>query len=73
LNHISGRVLQKSDYIEIIEGPHQAKEDSKEKIKEPWATLDEGKASKSEIERVPSRLPSNPPCTQEKDQQKEED
>jgi len=38
--------LQKSDYIEIIEGPHPAEEDSKEKIREPWAALDEEKASK---------------------------
>ena len=73
LHHSSGRVLQKRDYIERIEGPHLAKEDSKEEIKEPWATLDEEKTSKSEIERVPSWLPSNPPCIQEKDYQKEED
>ena len=65
--------MQKSDYIESIEGPHPAKEDSKEEIKEPWAALDEEKASKLEIERVPSWLPSNLPCIQEKDQQKEED
>jgi len=69
----SGRALQKRDYLEIIEGPHPEKQDSKEEIKEPWATLDEEKRSKSEIERVPSWLSSNPPCTQEKDQQKEED
>ena len=68
----SGRVLQNRDYIDNIEGPKE-KEDSKEEIKEPWAALDEEKRSESEIERVPSWLPSNPPCTQEKDQQKEED
>ena len=72
LHHSSGRVLQKRDYIDNIEGP-KAKEDSKENIKEPWAALDEEKASKSGIERVPSWLPSNLPCIQEKDQQKEED
>jgi len=73
VHHSSGRVLQKSDYVESNEGPYPAEEDSKEKIREPWVALDEEKASKSEIERVPSWLPSNPPCTQEKDQQKEED
>jgi len=73
VHHSSGRVLQKSDYIESIEGPHPAEEDSKEKIREPWAALDEEKVSKSEIERVPSWLPSNLPCIQEKDQKKEED
>jgi len=41
LHHSSGRVLQKRDYIESIEGPHQAKEDSEDEIKEPWALLDE--------------------------------
>ena len=73
LHHSSGRVLQKRDYIDIIEGPHPTEEDSKEKIKEPWATLDEEKTSESELERAPSWLPSNPPCIQEKTQQKEED
>ena len=63
--------MQNRDYS--IEGLHLAKEDSKEEIKEPWAALDEEKTSESEIERVPSWLPSNPPCTQEKNQQKEED
>jgi len=63
----SGRVLQNRDYIVNIEGPKE-KEDSKEEINEPWAALDEEKRSESEIERVPSWLPSNPPCTQEKDQ-----
>ena len=72
LHHSSGRVLQKSDYIESIGGPKE-KEDSEEEIKEPWAALDEEKRLESEIERVPSWLPSNPPCTQEKDKQKEED
>jgi len=73
LHYSSGRALQKRDHIESIEGSHLAKEDSKEEIKEPWGALDEEKRSKSEIERVPSWLSSNPPCTQEKDQQKEED
>lgn len=72
LHHSSGRVLQKSDYIESIKGP-KAKEGSKEEIKEPWVALDKEKASKSEIERVPSWLPSNLSCIQEKDQHKEED
>jgi len=65
--------LQKRDYIESIEGPHSVKEDSKEGIKGPWAALDEENTSKSEIERAPSWLPSNPPCIQENNQQKEED
>ena len=73
LHHSSGRVLQKRDYLESIEGPHPAKEDSKEEIKEPWAALDEEKRPKSEIERDPSWLPSNLPCTQEEGQQNEED
>ena len=30
LHHSSARVLQNRDYIDSIEGPHQAKEDSKE-------------------------------------------
>jgi len=41
--------LQKRDYIDIIEGPHPKEADSKEKIKKPWATLDEKKTSKSKI------------------------
>ena len=69
LHHSSGRVLQKRNYLESIEGPHPTKEDSKDEIKEPWAALDEEKTSKSEIERVPSWLPSNLPCIQEKTQQ----
>ena len=73
LHHSSGKALQKRDHLEGIEGSPPAKEDSKEEIKEPWAALDEEKRSKSEIERVPSWLPSNLPCIQEKDQQKEED
>jgi len=64
--------LQKRDDIDNIEGP-KVKEDSKEEIKEPWAALDEEKRSKSEIEEASSWLPSNPPCIQEKYQQKEED
>ena len=58
----SGRVLQKRESSDNIEGP-KAKEDSKEEIKEPWAALDEEKRYKSEIERDPSWLPSNLPCT----------
>ena len=69
----SGKALQKRDHLEIIEGSHPAKEDSKEEIKEPWAALDEEKRSESEIQKASSWSPSNPPCTQEKDQQKEED
>jgi len=66
-------VLQNKDYIDIIEGPHPTDEYAKEKIKQPWAALDEEKTSELEIERAPSWLPSNPPCSQEKNQQKEED
>jgi hypothetical protein len=69
----SGKALKKRDHFESIEGSHPAKEDSKEETKEPWAALDEEKRSKSEIERDPSWLPSNLPCTQEEGQQKEED
>jgi len=35
--------LQKNDSLDAIEGQHAKKEDSKEKIKEPWAALDEEK------------------------------
>jgi len=73
LHHSLGRALHKRDRLESIEGSHLAKENSREEIKEPWAALDEEKASKSEIKRVPSWLPSNLPCIQEKDQQEEED
>jgi len=45
--------LQKKDYIESIEGPHHAKEDSEEEIKEPWALLDEEKTSEAEIKKDP--------------------
>ena len=45
----------------------------KEKIKESWDALDEEQTIKSEIEKAPSWLPLNPPCIQEKNQQKEED
>jgi len=62
--------LQERDYIDIIEGPHPAEEGAKEEIKAPWAALDEEKTSESEIERAPSWLPSNPPCSQEKNQRK---
>jgi len=62
IHHSSGRVLEKRDYIDSTEGSHPAKEDSREEIKEPWATLDEEKRSESEIKKVPSWLPSNPPC-----------
>ena len=65
--------MKKRDSLGIIEGQHTEEEDSKEKIKEPWATFGEEKTSKSEIERATSWLPSNPPCIQEKNQQKEED
>jgi len=41
IHHSSRRLLQKRDYIDIIEGPHPEKEDSKEKTKEPWVALDE--------------------------------
>jgi len=73
LHHSSGRVLQKKDYLESIEGPHPAKEDSKEEIKGPWAALDEEKTSESKIGCASSWLPSNPPCIQERNHQKEED
>jgi len=69
LHHSLGKELKKGDYLESIKGPHPVKEDSKEEIKEPWATLDEEKTSELEIERAPSWLPSNPPCIQEKNQQ----
>ena len=71
LHHSLGRVLQSRDYIDNIEGP-KAKEDSKEEIKPPWAALDEEKTSEAEIKKAPSWLPSNPPCSQEKNQQKGE-
>ena len=65
--------MQKRDHLESIEGSPPPKEDSKEEIKEPWVALDEEKRSESEIKKASSWLPSNLPCIQEKDQQKEED
>ena len=65
--------LQKNDSLDAIEGQHAEKEDSKEKIKEPWFAIDQEHTSKLEIEKAPSWLPSKPPCIQEKNQQKEED
>ena len=47
-------------------------EDSNKKNTEPWVAIDEEQTSKSEIERTPSWLPSNPPCIQKNNQQKEE-
>jgi len=44
LHHSSGRILQNRGYIGNIEGPKE-KEDLEENIKEPWAALDEEKAS----------------------------
>jgi len=38
LHHSSVRVLQNRDYIDNIKGSKE-KEDLKEKIKEPWASL----------------------------------
>jgi len=61
----SGRVLQKRYYLDVIEGPHREEEHTNEKIKEPWAALDEEQTLKSEIEKASSWLPSNPPCIQE--------
>ena len=69
----SGRVLQKIDFLDIIEGPHLEEEDSNENTTESWVALDEEKTSKLEIEKAPSWLPSNPTSIQEKNQQKEED
>jgi len=65
--------LQKSDHLDIIEGEHPKEEDSNKKTTKPWAAIDEEHTSKLEIERIPSWLPSNPPCIQENNQQKEED
>ena len=73
IHHSSGRVLQKRDYLDIIEGSHPEEEDSNEKTKESWAALDEEKTSKLEIEKAPLWLSSNPPCIQENNQKKEED
>ena len=61
------------DNFSFVGTSRKEKQDSKEEIKEPWATLDEENRSESKIERVSSWLPSNLPCIQEKDQQKEED
>ena len=62
----SRRVLQKRDYLYIIEGPHLGEEYFNEKTTESWVALDEEQTSKSDVERAPSFLPSNPPCIQEK-------
>ena len=72
--HLSSRrILQKRDSLDIIEGPHPEEEYSNENTKGSWATFDEEQTSKSKIEKAPSWLPSNPPCIQENNQQKEED
>ena len=65
--------MQKRAYLDIIDGPHLEEKYSNEKTKESWDALDQEKTSKLEIERAPLWLPSNPPCIQEKNQQKEED
>ena len=48
----------------------QKKNDPKENIKESWVALDEEQIAKSEIEKAPSWLPSNPPCVQENNHKK---
>lgn len=65
--------MQKIYYLDSIKGQHGEKEDSRDKFKEPWDTINEEQTSKSEIDRIPSWLPSNPPCIQDKNQQNEED
>jgi len=65
IHHSSGRVFQKRDSLDTIEGLHPEEEDSNEKTIESWATLDEEQTSKSKIKRAPS-------CIQEKNQQKGE-
>ena len=52
---------KKNDSLDSIEGKYVEKENSKEKIKEPWAALDEEQKSKPKIEKTPSGLQSNPP------------
>ena len=63
--------MQKRDSLDILEGQHAEEEDSKEKIKEPCTAFDKEQKSKSENEKAPSWLSSNPPCVQENNQQKE--
>ena len=63
--------MSKWDSLDVTEGEYLEKEDSNEKTKESWATLDEEQTSKLEIEKVPSCLPLDPPCVQENNQQKE--
>ena len=63
---------QKIDYLDIIEGQHENKQDSNEKTKESWVELEEEKTSKSDIGKVPSCLPLDPLYVQENNQQKEQ-
>jgi len=58
--------LQKIYSLDIIEGPHPEEEESNENTKGSWVAFYEEQTSKSEIEKVPSWLPSNPQCVQEK-------
>ena len=73
LHPSSRNVLQRRDFLNVIEGQHQEEEYPNEEIKRSRAALDEEKKSKSDVEKVPSCLPAFPPCVQENNQQKEED
>jgi len=54
--------LKKIYFLDIIKWPHLEEEDSNENKKGSWDVFDEG-----------SWLPSNPPCVQESNHEKEED
>ncbi len=62
IHHSSGGLLQNRYYLDIIEGPHPKEKDSNENKKGSWAAFDEDQTTKSEIDKAPSWLPSNPPC-----------
>lgn len=64
---------KKKKNLDVIEGQHPEEEYSSEEIKESGAEFDEEKTSESDIEKVPSCLPSYPPSFQEDNKKRKED
>ena len=63
--------MQKGASLDAIEGQNSEKEYSNDNTKESWVSLDKEQTYESENEKVPSCLPSYPPCVQENNHQKE--
>ena len=72
--HLSSRkVLQRRDFINVIEGQNQEEEEYPiEDIKRSMVALDEESKLESDVEKVSSFLLAFPPCFQDKNLQKEE-